>query len=142
MPEQAGFSFDAPLETIPASQLPPKPERPDEAAFTERLRTLLPNLPDDICLDDLLLAAGLPSHALTGWHRARALDVLLVRPPVFQAYVAGDNGHGGKLFRYRRLPPLEPCPGFDDETCETLTRGGVRCDRHAAMEDEALWNHE
>lgn len=139
--EQAGFIFDEPLTHIPASQVPPprpKPTEEDGAELVERLRGLLCELPDDIELDDLLLAAGFEKQSLVNWHRARALDAILGQPgPFFQAYRVDTN-----KYRYRRLPPLEVCPGFEDETCTVLTRGGVRCQRHLDIEEESLWNFD
>lgn len=137
--DQTGFVFDAPLLHIPASQLPPprpKPTEEDGAELVERLRSLLPDLPDDIELDDILLAAGFEKHSLINWHRARALDALVGPPgPLYQAYRTEAT-----KYRYRRLPPMEVCPGFEDETCTVLTRGGVRCDKHLLIEEESLWN--
>lgn len=139
--DQTGFLFDAPLLHHPASQLPPprpKPTEDDGLALVERLRALLCEMPDDIALDDLLLAAGFEKEALINWHRARALDALVGPPgPVYQAYKVEPY-----KYRYRRLPPMELCPGFDDETCTVLTRGGVRCPRHLAIEEESLWNQD
>jgi hypothetical protein len=122
------------ITETPASQLPTRAPREDAAQLIDRLKALLSEVPDDICLDDLLQAAGFPLPSLTGWHRARALDALLGPYPAFQAYDAGLN----KL-RYRRLPPLEACPGFGDEECSTLTRGGVLCAKHAEYEEEDIW---
>lgn len=57
--------------------------------------------------------------------------------PVFQCYRTVE----GK-FRYRRLPPLELCPGYGEQTCTVKTRGGVRCPRNLAVEEEDLWNQD
>jgi hypothetical protein len=61
------------------------------------------------------------------------MDALLImHGGEFQAYLPG----AGKV-RYRRLPPLMPCP---DEDCQVATRGGVRCLACRAVEEEDLWN--
>lgn len=135
---QSGFTFDAPLLHTPASQIPPKSPRCDDAEMIERLRAILPDLPDDIELDAPLRALGLEPHSLTHWHRARALDALIGGPfPEFQAYRADE----GKL-RYRRLPPLMPCPGYGNTQCGKPTRGGKRCAECLGIESEDLWNQE
>jgi hypothetical protein len=49
------------------------------------------------------------------------------------------TGGTGPL-RYRRLPPMMPCPGFDGIPCDAKTRGGVRCQKCLRIEEEDLWN--
>lgn len=148
--DQAGFSFDAALDHIPASQLPPTSPHQrihtvsENENFVEKLSAVLPDLPDDIDLDDLLLAVGLQKHSLIDWHRSRALDALL-GSSIYQAYDANpdpDNRRLIRQMRFRRLPPFDLCPGFEGETCNVPTRGGVRCDKHLDMEEESLWNQE
>jgi hypothetical protein len=61
------------------------------------------------------------------------MDALLVmQGGEFQAY----RPDGIKI-RYRRLPPLMPCPGED---CQQATRGGVLCFACLKVEEEDLWN--
>lgn len=134
MTEQSSMLFEAPLTTEPVSQLPaPRPANAAEELLA-KLANVLPSLPDDIDIDAPLLAIGLTRTSLTGWHRARAIDVLIGgMTPIFQAYIA----ESGKL-RYRRLPPMLPCPGYDAYTngtpCGTPTRGGVLCPQHRFLE--------
>lgn len=138
MSTQAGFLFEAPLSADPVSQLPTPAPRCENKEFVDRLRVVLDSVPDDIDIDAPLLAIGLSKESLTGWHRARSMDALIGGLfPVFQAYVAS-----GEKLRYRRLPPLEACPGFGDSVCGKPTRGGIRCPHHACMEAEDLWNQE
>jgi hypothetical protein len=139
--EQAGFSFDAALTGIPKTQLPAIPKRETADEFADRLKATLEDLPDDIELDTLLLTAGLDRLSLTGWHRARALEVLIGGPdPAFQSYTAEKLGNGALKLRYRRLPPMMPCPGYGDLECGRPTRAGVRCSLHADMEEEDLFD--
>ena len=144
---QAGFLFDAPLTEIPASQLPTPVKK--EAAPADLLRLsaneliarvqeIAPTLDDDIAYFDALLAIGFPQHAITSWHSSRMLDGLLPPNGDFQAYKPEDGGQ----IRFRLLPPLMPCPGFEDIPCTRTTRGGARCLQCAAIETEDLWNQE
>ena len=131
---QSGFTFEGPLTTDPVSQIAAKAPKGDAAELVARLMAILPDLPDDIELDAPLLALGLTKESLTGWHRTRAMDALLGMNPTFQAYRA-ENG-----LRYRRLPPLLPCPGYEDRSCGKPTRGGKRCVACSEIENEDLWN--
>lgn len=97
-------------------------------------RQVASGLPDDIDYDDMLAAAGLQKHSITGWHRSRAMESLLPPEGEYQAYLVTPGG-----VRFRRLPPYELCPG---EGCNKPTRGGVRCIKCLASEEEDLWNQE
>ena len=140
MEPQAAFAFDTPLTHDPVSQLAPIAPKPDNEEMTRRLAAVLPDLPDDIDLDAPLLAIGFEKHSLTGWHRSRALDALIGGPaPDFQAYTVSQESNGALKIRYRRLPPLMPCPGYSGFECGKPTRGGVLCTEHRKWEEEDLW---
>jgi hypothetical protein len=67
------------------------------------------------------------------------MEALLVGPTggEFQAYKT-DAG----TIRFRRLPPLMPCPGFEGIECGRQTRGGIRCEACLRVEEEDRWNEE
>lgn len=137
--DQSDFSFDAPLIATPASQITTR-TMSDISEIISKLSDVLPTLPDDIDIDAPLRAIGMSDSAITGWHRARSMDVLIGdKYPVFQAYVV-EQIAGALKIRYRRLPPLMPCPGYGDETCGSPTRGGKRCEKHAEVEAMDLYD--
>lgn len=137
---QNSFFFDQILDHDPAPQIAPKPITPaadipipsNAAAFVARARAVACDLADELAADDVLDAMGIPSHSRTGWHRSRVMDSLLVmHGGEFQAYLSDG------ALRYRRLPPLMPCPG---DECQQATRGGVLCFHCLKIEEEDLWN--
>lgn len=147
MSSQCGFLFDAPLVNDPAPLIAPPPPPlpatgiilPADDSLVAAARAVIATLPDDLDYDEVLDAMGLHPLSRTGWHRSRVLEALLVGPAGgdFQAYRTAD----GKL-RYRRLPPLMPCPGFEGIECTRMTRGGARCPCCLRTEEEDCWNEE
>jgi hypothetical protein len=144
---QAGFFFDAPLLNDPAPLIAPPPTPapaagillPADDSLVETARAVIATMPDDLDYDEVLDAIGLHPLSRTGWHRARVMEALLVSPDggEFQAY----KTDAGKI-RFRRLPPLMPCPGFEEIECNRQTRGGVRCETCRNAEEEDRWNEE
>jgi hypothetical protein len=145
--EQIGFFFDAPLVEMPASQLPPRPVLP---TIPEDLRSLghtdLVVLlfgiseaieQDDISYTTVLDMAGFPTHAQTAWHRSRMLEAILPPNGNWQAYRVDPQNKSSEL-RFRRLPPLSQCPGYDGVVCDTPTLGGVLCNKCKAREHADL----
>jgi hypothetical protein len=156
MSEQTGFFFDAPLEHIPVSQLPPPAPPPapkvaapapsDNEAFVQAALVVLETIEDGFDIETVLAAMGVHKLSISGWHKSRILDA--VRRPVpglsfdqgpygpFQAYRDGNN------IRYRRLPPVLPCRGWDGADCKNLARGAGPCAACKAMEAEDEFNQE
>lgn len=159
--EQFGFSFDAPLEHIPVSQLPPPapkvdvpplPPENDKAAFEAQALAVLHLLPDDFELEDVLDLLNIPRLGRVAWHRARILSVICHPDNGFRGYTVGAIARKPSdppcKIRYRRKLSLEPCPGLglDDVPCTNATEGGIRCwkckAREAAMEAEDTANEQ
>lgn len=108
--------FDAPQEpsTAAATPAPPAPARASNRGvnwweyetpeqLTQRATVVLPQLPDDICLDTVLGAMGIPEVAITGKLCSCVLNALHKPGAGWQGYVVEGHSKGA---RYRRAPVL------------------------------------
>jgi hypothetical protein len=68
----------------------------DAAEFTAAAAALLPSLPDEIRIDDVLTVLGFPAHSIVAWHRSRVIDALIGPGREWVSYLV-ENG-----VRFRR----------------------------------------
>lgn len=154
--EQTGFFFDAPLEHIPATQIPaaapvPKPvpppvvhqvKREDDEAFVQKALVVLETIEDDFDTDDVLEIMGVEVLSRKGWHRARVMEAIR-RPVTGLPFDQGPYGpfqarKDGSNMRYRRLPPMQACGGWEGRECSEIVRGEALCLKCRDLEADSL----
>ena len=142
---QNSFVFEAalPEPVLPAQKIVRVSRRlpNDRRQLEEEIQAVVPELPDEVCASDVFVATGYSPLSATAWHCARVIELLTLTaedgsPGPFISFLVPAGG-----VRFRRRPPAEPSPGYDQPgCCGTPVIGGGLCARCLKDEEYDLWN--